>query len=91
MIVLLGIMIQEHYKRDCFMNETQPITGVCCQWRCGASYDSDVHIETFLLREKFRGEIATEQQPPNRYQQPKETTANYENTDTDNYVFCFYI
>jgi len=39
-------------------------TGVCCQWRGSASYDSDVHIETFVLRGKFSGEIATEQQPP---------------------------
>lgn len=42
------------------------LTGVCCQWRGSASYDSDVHIETFVLRGKFSGEIATEQQPPNR-------------------------
>ena len=40
------------------------VTGVCCQWRGSASYDSDVHIETFVLRGKFSGEIATEQQTP---------------------------
>ena len=48
------------------MKEHQAVTGVCCQWRGGASYDSDVHIETFVLRGKFSGKIATEQQPPNR-------------------------
>jgi hypothetical protein len=44
--------------------EHQAVTGVCCQWRGNASYDSDVHIETFVLHKKFSGEIATEQQPP---------------------------
>ena len=50
------------------------VTGVCCQWRGSASYDSDVHIETFVLRGKFSGEIATEQQPPtvsHKFQKPK--------------------
>ena len=47
----------------------QPVTGICFQWRGSASYDSDVHIETFFLRGKFSGEIATEQQPPKRYGQ----------------------
>jgi hypothetical protein len=46
----------------------QCITGVCCQWRCSASYYSDEHIETFVLRGKYSGEIATEQQPSNRCQ-----------------------
>jgi len=45
------------------------ITGVCCQWRGSASYDSEVVIETFVLRGIFSGEIATEQQQLNRYQQ----------------------
>jgi hypothetical protein len=49
--------------------EHQAVTGVCCQWRDSGSYDSDVDIETFVLRRKFSGKIATEQQPPNRYQQ----------------------
>jgi len=31
-----------------------------------------VHIETFNLRGKLSGEIATEQQPPIRYQQTLE-------------------
>jgi hypothetical protein len=44
----------------------QLVTGVCCQWRGSASYDRDVHIETFVLRGNFSGEIATEQQPPSR-------------------------
>ena len=44
----------------------QLLTGVCCQWRDSASYDSDVHIETLVLRGKYSGEIATEQQPPSR-------------------------
>jgi len=44
-------------------------TGGCCQWRDSGSFDRDVHIETFVLRENLRGEIATEQQPPIRWQQ----------------------
>jgi len=44
--------------------EHQAVTGVCCQWRDSASYDRDVHIETFVLRGKFSDKIATEQQPP---------------------------
>ena len=43
---------------------TQCITCGCFQWRGSASYDSDVHIETIVLRGEFSGEIATEQQPP---------------------------
>jgi hypothetical protein len=46
----------------------QLVTGGCCQWLGSSSYDSDVHIETFVLLGKFSGEIATEQQPPIRYQ-----------------------
>ena len=42
------------------------VTGVCCQWWDSAPYDRDVHIETFILRGKFSGQIATEQQPPKR-------------------------
>jgi len=49
--------------------EHQAVTGVCCQWRDSASYDSVVDIETFVLCRKFSGEITTEQQPPNRYGQ----------------------
>lgn len=49
--------------------ERQAVTGVCCQWRDSASYDSDVHIETFVLRRNFSSKIATEQQSPNRWQQ----------------------
>lgn len=45
-------------------NELRWVTSVCCQWRDSASYDSDEVIETFVLRRKFSGEIATEQQPP---------------------------
>lgn len=47
----------------------ETLTGVCCQWRGSGSYDSDVRIETFVLRGKFCGKIATEQQAPNRYRQ----------------------
>lgn len=47
--------------------EQLAITGVCCQWRGNDSYDSDVQLENSILRRKFSGEIATEQQPPNRY------------------------
>jgi len=49
--------------------EHQAVTGGCCQWRDSASYDSVEVIETFVLRAKFSGEIATEQQPPIRYRQ----------------------
>lgn len=52
--------------------ERQLVTGVCCQWRCSASYDSKVVIEAFVLRGKFSGKIATEQQPPNRYPHTKD-------------------
>jgi hypothetical protein len=47
--------------------EHQAVTGVCCQWRGSGSYDRKVVILTSVLRGKFSGEIATEQQPPNRY------------------------
>jgi len=43
--------------------EHQAVTGGCCQWWDSASYDSNVHIETFVLRGKFSDKIATEQQP----------------------------
>lgn len=46
------------------LNKIRTITGGCCQWRDSASYDSDVLFETFVLRRKLSGEIATEQQPP---------------------------
>jgi len=39
--------------------EHQAVTGSCCQWRDSASYDSDVVIETFVLR----GKLSVE--PPN--------------------------
>jgi len=48
------------------VKENLPITCVCCQWRDSGSFDSDVHIETFVLREKISSKIAIEQQPPNR-------------------------
>jgi len=48
----------------------QAVTGVCCQWRDCASYDSEVINKTFVLRRKFSGKIATEQQPPIRCVQP---------------------
>ena len=37
----------------------QCITGGCCQWQCSSSYDSEMHIETVVLRKKFSDE------PPN--------------------------
>ena len=46
--------------------EGQLVTGGCCQWRGSASYDREVVNETFVLRCKFSGQIATEQQPPIR-------------------------
>ena len=51
----------------------QLVTSVCCQWRGSASYDSEVVIETFVLRGKFSGKIATEQQPPAVSRQCKKT------------------
>jgi hypothetical protein len=51
------------------MKERQLVTGVCCQWRGSASYDSEVLIETVVLSRKFSGEVATEQQPPSRWLQ----------------------
>jgi len=56
----------------------QLVTGVCCQWRGSGSFDSDVLIETFVLRGKFSGKIATEQQAPNRYQQGEKKDYNNE-------------
>ena len=47
----------------------ETLTGGCCQWRGSASYDREVVNETFVLRGKFSGKIATEQQPPIRYAQ----------------------
>jgi len=55
---------KEIYLKPLTDKNAQLLTGVCCQWRCSASYDSKVHIETFVLRGKFNGKIATEQQPP---------------------------
>ena len=49
----------------------QLVTGGCCQWRGSAWYDSDLVNETFILRRKFSGEIATEQQPPTVTNKPK--------------------
>jgi hypothetical protein len=43
------------------MNEIRLVTGVCCQWLDSGSLDSEVLIETFVLRRKFSGVIATEQ------------------------------
>jgi len=59
------------------------LTGVCFQWRGSASYDSDVHIETFVLRGKFSGKIATKQQPPTVSINSK-TTDNETNNHIDN-------
>ena len=50
-------------RTDC-KRKHETLTGGCCQWRDSASYDSGVHIETFVLRGNFSGKIATEQQPP---------------------------
>lgn len=55
--------------KDHEIKKHDALTGGCCQWRGRASYDSDVHIETVVLRGKFSGKIATEQQSPNRYGQ----------------------
>lgn len=55
------------------MTEIRLVTGVCCQWRGCGSFNTYVHIETFVLRGKYSGEIATEQQPPNVMRHPKKT------------------
>ncbi len=66
------------------MNELRWVTSVCCQWRGRASYDSDVHIETFILRGKLSGKIATEQQPPIRYKQAEKKRQRHK----DNEIFA---
>ncbi len=59
----MTVQFDRHTARN---KNRQLLTGVCCQWRDSSSFDSVVHIETFVLRGKFSGEIATEQQPPIR-------------------------
>jgi hypothetical protein len=54
------------------LKELRWVTGGCCQWRDSGLFDSEVVIETSVLRRKFSGEIATEQQPPKRYGQVKQ-------------------
>ena len=63
-----NITITDEMKRHTYLTDKnrQLLTGVCCQWRDSASYDSEVHFETFVLRGKFSDKIATEQQPPKR-------------------------
>ena len=61
------------------------VTGVCFQWRDSGSYDSEVQIETFVLRRKFCGKIATEQQPPIRYQQALQKDNNRMKLDSKTY------
>ena len=46
--------------------ERQLVTGVCCQWRGSASYDSFVHVATFVLLRKFSDE-SPNSIPPFRY------------------------
>jgi len=48
--------------------ERQHVTGGCCQWRDSASYDTDVHVETVVLRGKFSDEPPNST-PPERYGQ----------------------
>lgn len=43
----------------------QLVTGGCCQWQDSASYDSDVHVKTVVLRRKFSDEPPNST-PPNR-------------------------
>lgn len=47
--------------------ERQAVTGVCCHRRDSDSNDLVEQIDTFVLREKFSGKIATKQKPLNRY------------------------
>ncbi len=39
------------------MKEFRWVTGVCCQWWRSGSYDSELIIETLVLRGKFSGQI----------------------------------
>lgn len=48
----------------------QLVTGGCCQWQVSASYDSDVYVETVVLRGKFSDEPPNST-PPERYGQVK--------------------
>lgn len=61
------VLLIDKYRQNLKQIIAQPLTGVCCQWRDSASYDSAVLIETYVLRGKFSREIATAQQPPDRY------------------------
>jgi len=47
-------------------NNSQLVTGGCCQWLGCSSYDSDVHVETVVLRRKFSDEPPNST-PPERY------------------------
>ena len=55
----------------------QLVTGGCCQWQDSASYDSDVHVKTVVLRRKFSDEPPNST-PPNRYTQLQETEKKIE-------------
>jgi len=48
------------------------VTGGCCQWQGSSSYDSDVCVETFVLRGKYSVEPPNST-PPERYQQGDKT------------------
>lgn len=41
-------------------NNAQFVTGGCCHLCCSVSYDSDEHIEPFVLRRKFSVKNDTE-------------------------------
>jgi len=49
--------------------EKRCITSGCCQWRGSASYDSDVHIETYVLRGKVGAENRHRTATASRYLQ----------------------
>ncbi len=49
------------------------VTGGCCQWQSSSSYDSDVYVETVVLRGKYSDEPPNST-PPERYQQGEEKT-----------------
>ena len=55
------------------------VTGGCCQWQSSSSYDSDVYVETVVLRGKYSDEPPNST-PPERYQQGEEKAATQKMT-----------
>ena len=60
--------VLKNYLKPLVDMTAQLVTGGCCQWRGRASYESDVHFETVVLRRKFSDEPPNST-PPERYTQ----------------------